>query len=98
MSAKFRAIVILKAKPNFEKKLLDFTLEVAPRIRQVDGLERLEVNRAVDDAGRLVLYYWWNSPAHSDLYVAGPLYGEIMPKLKTMLDEHLLVMTENIDS
>jgi quinol monooxygenase YgiN len=97
MTARYRAMVMLKAKPGKEDALLGFALDVAPRIRAVDGLEKLEVNRAVDDPGRLVLYYWWASPGHSDRYVDGPLYAEIMPVLKELIAEHLLVMSENLD-
>jgi quinol monooxygenase YgiN len=96
MSARYRAMVMLKAKLGQEEALLRYTLEVAPRIRAVEGLEKLEVNRAVDDPGRLILYYWWESPGHSDRYVDGPVYADIMPTLQTMLGEHLLVMSENM--
>jgi quinol monooxygenase YgiN len=97
MTARYRAIVILRAEPGQEEALLSFTLGVAPRIRVVEGLEKLEVNRAVGEPGRLALYYWWETPDHSDRYVAGPLYAEIMPVLKELIAEHLLLMTENLD-
>jgi quinol monooxygenase YgiN len=96
MSAEYRAMVMLKAKTGHEKELLEFTLKVASQIRAVDGLEKLEVNQAVDDPGKIVLYYWWISPGHSDRYVAGPVYAEIMPVLKTLISEHMLVMNKNI--
>jgi quinol monooxygenase YgiN len=96
MNARYRAIVILRAKPGQEEALLSFTLGVAPRIRAAEGLEKLEVNRAVDEPGRLALYYWWESPGHSDRYVAGSIYAEIMQVLKDLIAEHLLVMTENL--
>ena len=92
----FRAIVHLKAKPGQEQALLDLSLEVAPKIRGVDGLHRLEINRAVDDKARLVLYYWWETPAHSDRYVAGPLYASFMPRLQALVDEHSVLMTKNV--
>ena len=97
MTARYRAVAILKAKSGQEEALLRFTLDVAPRIRAVEGLEKLEVNRAVGDPGRLVLYYWWASPGHSNRYVNGPLFAEIMPVLKELIAEHLLVMSENLD-
>jgi quinol monooxygenase YgiN len=67
-----RAAAILKAKSGQEQALVDFTLEVMPEIRKVDGLRNVEVSRSVSDPGRLLIYYWWDSPAHSERYVAGP--------------------------
>lgn len=97
MTARYRATVLLKAKSGKEDALSHFTLDVAGRIRTVDGLEKLEVNQAIDEPGRLILYYWWASPGHSDRYVEGPLYAEIMPALRELIAEHLLVMAENLD-
>lgn len=93
---RFRAIVQLKAKPGQEQALLDLSLEVASEIRRVVGLHGLEINRVVDDPARLVLYYWWEMPAHSENYVASPLYASFMPKLKSLVDEHNVLMTENV--
>jgi quinol monooxygenase YgiN len=95
-SAHYRAIVVLKAKPGQAQKLLDFTLEVLPQIRLVDGLQKLEINRSTTDPGELVLYYWWETPTHSQQYVAGPLYASIGPKLQALVQEHQLYMTENL--
>ena len=93
----WRAIAILKAKPGKEQELADYTLEVMPQIRKVDGLHKVEVNRSTSDPGQLVLYYWWESLAHSDAYVAGPTYAKIMPKLKELIQEHTLILAELID-
>ncbi|MGI8741561.1 MAG: putative quinol monooxygenase [Bryobacteraceae bacterium] len=82
---RFRAIVHLKAKPGQERAVLDLSLEMAPEIRRVDGLHRLEINRVLGDPSRLVLYYWWKTPAHSDRYVAGPVYASfgVAPSAET---------------
>jgi quinol monooxygenase YgiN len=92
-----RATAILKAKSGQEQALLDFTLEVMPRIRKVDGLHKVEVSRSVSDPGRLLLYYWWDSPAHSQRYVSGPLYASLAPRLQALVQEHSLVLAEIVD-
>ena len=92
----YRVIVHLKAKPSQEQTALDLCLEVAPAIRQVDGLYRLEINRVIDDPARLVLYYWWSSPAHAQRYVEGALFASLMPRLIALIDEHSILMTENV--
>jgi len=95
-SAPYRAIAVLKAKPGLAQKLLDLTLQVLPQIREVEGLQKVEVNRGTTDPGELVLYYWWETPTHSQQYVAGPLYASIGPKLQALVQEHQLYMTENL--
>ncbi len=92
----YRAIAILKAKHGEEDALLDLTLEVLPAIRKVEGLKRMEVNRELTDPSRLILLYWWQSPAHSERYVAGPIYDAIIRQLKPLVAEHTFYMTENI--
>jgi quinol monooxygenase YgiN len=92
----FRAVAILKAKKGLEEALQDFTLDVAPEIRNVDGLHRLEVSRSLAEPGQLILYYWWESDAHSQRYVAGPLYSSIAPQLEDLVQEHLLLLAEPI--
>jgi quinol monooxygenase YgiN len=88
----FRAVAILKAKAGLEEALEDFTLDIAPAIRNVDGLRELEVSRSVTDPGQLILYYWWETPAHSQSYVAGPLYAAtIAPQLKVLVEQHQLL-------
>lgn len=93
-----RAAAILKAKPGQEQALVDFTQEGMPQIRQVEGLHRVEVNRSVTDPGCLLRYYWWDSPAHSDHYVAGPVYATIAPRSKALAQEHQLVLANLIDA
>lgn len=93
----WRAIAIIKAKPGKEKELQDYTLEVMPQIRKVEGLHKVEVNRSVSDPGRYVLYYWWENLEYSDRYVAGPTYAKIMPKLKELIQEHTLILAELVD-
>ena len=88
----FRALAILTAKPGLEQALLDFTLDVAPEIRKVDGLRKLEISCSTAHPGQLLLYYWWDSPAHSERYVAGALYASIAPQLALLVEEHLLVV------
>jgi hypothetical protein len=41
-----------------------------------------------------MLYYWWDSPAHSERYVAGALYASIASRLTVLVEEHLLVVGE----
>jgi quinol monooxygenase YgiN len=89
----FRAVAILKAKAGLEEALQDFALDIAPEIRNVDGLCELEVSRSVTDPGQLILYYWWESAAHSQGYVAGPLYATIAPQLKALVQQHQLLLT-----
>jgi quinol monooxygenase YgiN len=96
MTSRYRAIAVLESRPGQEQELVDFTLEVAPRIRQVEGLQKLEVNRSLTDPGRLVLYYWWERPDHSKRYVAGPVYASIAPRLGSLIAKHELYMTENL--
>lgn len=96
-TARFRSIVHLKAKTGQEQALLDLSLGVASDIRRVDGLHQLEINRVIDDPARLVLYYWWETPEHSDRYVAGPLYAAFMPRLEALVDEHTVLIAENVD-
>jgi len=95
--AAFRAVAILKAKAGKEAELLAFTLRVAPTIRQVKGLLRLEINRAIDDRGRLVLYYWWVSPEDSSAYVTGPVYAALAPQLMELVAEHQLIIADHLD-
>ena len=91
-----RAVAILKAKRGLEQALLDFALEVAPEIRSVDGLRRLEISRSTVDSGELVLYYWWDSIAQSRSYVAGPLYLKIAPELERLVQEHQVLLADLI--
>lgn len=92
----FRAVAILKAKVGQEQALLDFTLQAMALIRKVDGLRKVEVSHSVSDPGRLVLYYWWESPGHSDCYLAGPVYAKVAPGLEALVQEHSLVLAEMI--
>jgi len=92
----YRAIALLKAKPGQAQALVDLTLEVLPAIRAVEGLRHMEVNRDIADPNHLLLLYWWQSPAHSANYVAGPVYAAIMPRLSVLVAEHTFFMTENI--
>jgi hypothetical protein len=50
----------------------------------------------VSDPGRLILYYWWESPRHSDRYLAGPVYAKVAPGLEALVQEHSLVLAEMI--
>ena len=93
-NAACRAVAILKAKEGSEQALLDFTLKVAPEIRNVDGLRRLEVSRSLAEPRQLVLYYWWESGAHSQRYVASPLYSRIAPQLEALVQEHVLLVAD----
>lgn len=92
----YRAIALLKAKPGHAQDLVDLTLDVLPAIRAVEGLRRMEVNRDIADPDCLLLLYWWQSPAHSAKYIAGPVYAAIMPRLSVLVVEHKFFMTENI--
>jgi len=90
----FRAVAVLKAREGREQELLDFTSAAAREIRKVDGLHKLEVSRSLADPGQLVLYYWWESPAYSQRYVAGPVYADIGPRLQNLVQDHLLVVSK----
>lgn len=92
----YRAIALLKAKPGQAQALVDLTLDVLPAIRAVEGLRRVEVNRDITDPNRLLLVYWWQSPAYSAKYIAGPVYAAIMPRLSVLVAEHTFFMAENI--
>jgi len=94
----YRAVAILRSKPGSESALLEFTLSVAPRIRAVSGLAKLEINQAINDPGRLVLYYWWISPTHSEAYVAGALYAEIAPTLESLVLDHVLIVARSVEN
>ena len=96
ITAKYRATVTLKAQSGQEQALLDITLEYMPRILKTSGLQKVEVNRVVGTMDEFVLYYWWESPEHSANYVAGPLYAELMPQLKTILAGHSHILSENL--
>jgi quinol monooxygenase YgiN len=98
LAAPYRAIAMLTAKQGSENALREFTISAAQRIRTVSGLVKLEINQAIDDPRRLILYYWWMSPAHSAAYVAGPIYAAIMPTLKSLIAEHVLIFALNIDA
>ena len=87
----FRAVAILKAYCGRERELHDFVAEVLPEIRRVAGLRKLEVSRSLSDPAQWMLYYWWDSPADSERYVAGALYESIAPQLAVLVEEHLLV-------
>lgn len=93
----WRSIAILKAKPGKEQELQDYTLEIMPKIRMVDGLRKVEVNQSRSDPGSFILYYWWESLAHLYRYVSGPKYAKILPKLKGLVQEHKLIVAELID-
>jgi quinol monooxygenase YgiN len=90
----FRALAILTAKPGLEQALLDFTLDVAPEIRKVDGLRKLEISCSTAHPGQLLLYYWWDSSGHSQRYVASPLYAQIAPHLQRLLQDHQLLLAD----
>jgi len=90
----FRAVAILKAHAGRERELRAFLAEVVPEIRRVAGLRRLEVSRSLSDPAQWMLYYWWDSPADSERYVAGALYASIAPQLAVLVEEHLLVVGE----
>jgi quinol monooxygenase YgiN len=96
IKARYRAVAVLKSKPGRGPELIDFTVEVVPQIRRVEGLSKFEVNRSLTEPERLVLYYWWESPEHSRRYVAGPVYASIAPRLAALVEEHQLYMTENL--
>ena len=87
-----RAVAILKAYSGRERELRAFVAEVLPEIRRVAGLRKLEVSRSLSDPSQWMLYYWWDSPAHSERYVAGALYASIAPQLALLVEEHLLVV------
>ena len=90
----FRAVAMLKANSGRERELRGFMAKVVPEIRRVAGLRKLEVSRSLSDPAHWVLYYWWDSPAHSERYVAGALYASIAPRLAVLVEEHLLVVGE----
>ena len=94
--AHYRATVLLKALPGQEKALLDLTHEYMPRILQTKGLQKVEVNQVLDTIDQFVFYYWWESPQDSADYVAGSLYAELMPKLKSILAEHTHIFSKNL--
>jgi len=89
-----RAVAILKAHGGRERELRGFMAEVLPEIRRVAGLRKLEVSRSLSDPAQWMLYYWWDSPADSERYVAGTLYASIRPRLAVLVAEHLLVIGE----
>jgi quinol monooxygenase YgiN len=93
-----RAVAILTAKAGQEQALLDFTLASVDEIRTVDGLQRLEVSLSSKEPERLVLYYWWESAAHSERYVAGALYARLAPQLKALVQQHLLLVTDLVSA
>jgi len=93
-----RAVAILKAKPGHEQALLDFTLSAAKEIRNVDGLQRLEVSHAWWEPTQLILYYWWESAAHSRRYLTSELYLRIAPRLEALVGEHLLVVADLVSA
>jgi quinol monooxygenase YgiN len=90
----FRAVAILKAHSGRERELRAFMAEVVPEIRRAAGLRKLDVSRSLSDPAQWVLYYWWDSPAHSERYVAGALYASIAPRLAVLVEKHLLVVGE----
>jgi len=90
----FRAVAILKAHSGREGELRAFVAEVLPEIRRVAGLRNLEVSQSLTDPAQWILYYWWDSPAASERYVAGALYAGIAPRLAALVHEHLLIMGE----
>jgi quinol monooxygenase YgiN len=95
--SKYRAAAVLRAKSGQEEALAAFTLEVLPEIRKVDGLRRVEVSRSLSDRGQFLLYYWWESPNHSEQYIRSPLYAKIASRLEELVKDHLLVVAEIID-
>ncbi len=97
MEAGYRAVAVLEAKAGQERALLDFTLRTIGKIREVDGLMKVEVNRDVTVAGRLVLDYWWVSPERSERYVAGPLFESFAAELLSPVETHTLYVLENLD-
>lgn len=90
----FRAVAILKAKRGLEQALLDFALDVGVEIRAVEGLRRLEISRSAADPGQLLLYYSWDSGAHSQRYLSSSLYARVAQQLKELLQAHELVLAE----
>jgi len=90
----FRAVAILKAHSGRERELRAFMAEIVPEIRRVAGLRKLEVSRSLSDPAQWMLYYWWDSPAHSERYLADALYARIAPQLAILVEEHLLVVGE----
>jgi quinol monooxygenase YgiN len=90
----FRAVAILKAHAGRERELRALLAQVLPKVRRVAGLRKLEVSRSLSDPAQWMLYYWWDSPAHSETYVAGALYASIAPQLAVLVEEHLLVVGE----
>lgn len=95
MTAPYRAIAILQEKPGVQGKLLDYTLSVMPQITKVAGVEKVEVNTVIDDPGRVILYYWWQTPEDLTAYTESALYAEIMGKVKEMSDEHTVFVMKN---
>jgi quinol monooxygenase YgiN len=93
-----RAIAILKAKAGQEQALLDFTLSSVTEIRAVDGLRRLEVSLSPQEPEQLILYYWWESAAHSQRYVAGALYARLAPRLQALVAGHLLLVGDLVSA
>ena len=89
-----RAVAILKAYSGRERELRAFVAEVLPEIRRVAGLRKLEVSRSLSDPTRWILYYWWDSPADSERYMAGALYAAVVAKPAVLVEEHLLILGE----
>jgi quinol monooxygenase YgiN len=90
----FRAVAILKASSGRERELRAFVAGVLPEIRRVAGLSKLEASRSISDPARWILYYWWDSPAHSERYRAGALYASLAPQLAVLVEEHILILGE----
>lgn len=95
MTAPYRAIAILREKPGFDGKLLDYTLSVMPQITKVAGVEKVEVNTVIDEPTCVILYYWWRSPEDLTAYTESDLYTEIMSGVMEMSDEHTVFVMKN---
>lgn len=92
----YRVVALLTAKAGKEQELLDFTLSVIDKIRDVDGLTKVEVNRDINSGGTVVLYYWWLSPEHSRRYVDGPVFASFADELFSFVEKHEIYVLANV--
>ena len=92
-----RVVVILKAKPGSEQKLLEDTKKWMVDVRKVPGLEHVDINVVNGDPSTLVLYYEWRSKDDEDAYRQSDLYKRAIAALEPLVAERQLIRATNAD-
>jgi quinol monooxygenase YgiN len=82
-----RSLLFLKAKPGQGGALMHIIeqLGVLAVVSDQPGFLDVEVAASVDDEDELVIVGSWASTEHYERWLAGPLPGQLLPQIESLL-------------